>query len=123
MGRRGRKRAIVLPVLVAGAIAACTMSPSAETANEAMRQSPSATEKRDRLPGEYVVTVEDNGKEAGAAVRAAYSDFGVTRLAPIGNGRYLLTLERDPGVAEMQRRAQPIPLIKSVQPNFIYRNR
>ncbi|MCR4301405.1 MAG: hypothetical protein NUV51_07320, partial [Sulfuricaulis sp.] len=119
MGLREWGRTIIVLALGAGAISACTMSPPPEPAPR-HRSMPRA-EQPDRVPGEYIVTFKAGAKDRQQDVRKAYSDFGVIDVKPIGNNRYVLKLERDPGFSVIKQKAEHTPAIESIQPNFIYR--
>lgn len=60
-------------------------------------------------------------KNGAPQIRGAYSDFGVIGLTSIGERRYLLTVERDPGPEVIKQKARRVLPIESIQPNFRYR--
>lgn len=119
MGLRGWGRTIIVLALGAVTISACTMSSPPEPAPR--HRTILRAEQPDRVPGEYIVTLKAGAKDRHQDVRKAYSDFGVIHVLPIGENRYVLKLERDPGLSEIKRKAENSPAIESVQPNFIYR--
>jgi hypothetical protein len=119
MSQRGRGRAIAVLALAAGAISACTMYSPPEPAPR-LRSMPRA-EQADRVPGEYIVTLKAGAKDRHQDVRNVYSEFSVIHVKPVGNNRYVLKLERDPGLSVIKQKAEHAPAIESVQPNFIYR--
>lgn len=119
MGQRVRGRAIVVLALSVGVIGACTMNSPPEPAPR-LRSMPRA-EQADRVPGEYIVTLKAGAKDRHQDVRNVYTDFGIIHMKPIGNNRYVLKLERDPGLSVIKQKAEHAPAIESVQPNFIYR--
>lgn len=119
MSQRGRGRTIIVLALAAAAISACTTSsPPAPASSH--RTVPRA-EQPDRVPGEYIVTLKAGAKDRHQDIRNAYTNFGVIHVKPIGNNRYVLKLERDPGLSVIKLRAEQTSAIESVQPNFIYR--
>ena len=119
MGQRVRGRAIVVLALSVGVIGACTMNSPPEPATR-LRSMPRA-EQPDRVPGEYIVTLKAAVNDYHQEVRSAYAGFGIIHMKPIENNRYLLKLERDPGLSVIKQKAEQTPAIESVQPNFIYR--
>lgn len=121
MGPRGRGSTIVVLALSAVMVGACTMSPPPEPAPR--HRSMPRVEQPDRVPGEYIVTLKAGAKDRHQDVRNVYSDYGVIHVKPIGNNRYVLKLERDPGLSEIKQKSEHTPAIESVQPNFIYRTR
>jgi hypothetical protein len=119
MSQRGRGRTIVVPALVVAAFSACTMNPAPEPAPK--QRTIARAAQPDRVPGEYIVTLKAGSQDLRQDVSNAYSDFGVIHVMPIGNDRYVLKLERDPGPSVIEQRANRVPGVESVQPNFIYR--
>lgn len=119
MSWQGRRRTILVPALTVVALSACTMGPPPEPAHG--QRATAQAKGPDRVPGEYIVTLKTGADDLSQEIRGAYSEFGVIRLAPIGSGRYLLKLERDPGPSVIEQRASRVPAIQSAQPNYIYR--
>lgn len=118
MGRRRRSFAAVALVLHALAISAC--STSAVPASDVKHPAIPRMEQPDRMHGEYIITVKPGAKDSEQRVRDAYSEFGVVALTSIGERRYLLRIERDPGPEAIRQKATPVTLIESTQPNFRY---
>ncbi len=119
MGRQGRGRIIAVLMLGVLAVSACGMTTQPEPAPE--RRTMPRAEQPDRVLGEYIVTLKAGAKGGDLNVRNLYSEFGMVRVTPIGDRRYLLKLERDPGFPAIKQKAEHAPVIESVQPNFIYR--
>jgi len=119
VGRRSQKFAAAALVLYALAASAC--STNAAPAAGVKRPVVPQTEQPDRMRGEYIITVKPGTKDNEQRVRDAYSEFGVMGLTSIGERRYLLRLERDPGPEAIQQKAGQVPSIESTQPNFRYR--
>lgn len=72
-----------------------------------------------RMPGQYIVTLKaETDTEILYDVFAAY---GVKSIKDLSKGRYLITLDKDPGPEEITKEASTISDIKHVQPNYIYR--
>lgn len=78
-------------------------------------------DQSDRMRGEYIITVKPDAENNEQRIRDAYSEFGITGLTLIGERRYLLRLERDPGPEAIRQKAGQTPPIESTQPNFRYR--
>lgn len=119
MSQQGRGRAIVVLALSVVVIGACTINSPPEPTPR-LRPMP-RVDKPDRVPGEYIVTLKAGAKDHHQDVRNVYADFGIIHMKPIGNNRYVLKLERDPGLSVIKQKAEHAPAIESVQPNFIYR--
>jgi hypothetical protein len=77
------------------------------------------SEGAERVPGEYVVTLEAGEKEG--AITERYGRLGIKRVLALGGGVYLLNITIDPGPREMETLIKPDKRIKTVQPNLIYR--
>ncbi len=72
----------------------------------------------DRVPGEYLVRVGENGRQG---IEQAFSAFGVEIVRRITADTYLVRLERDPGPEAVTAAAATVPAIHAVQPNYRYR--
>lgn len=119
MGRRSQRFAAAALFLYTLAASACSTNavPAAGVERPAVPQ----MEQPDRMHGEYIITVKPDAKNGAQRVREAYSEFGVVGLTSIGERRYLLRIERDPGPEAIQQKAGQVPSIESTQPNFRYR--
>ena len=73
----------------------------------------------DRVAGEYIVTVQAGGDEV--LLRRLYATYGVRDIAELGPHRFLVKLERDPGLDEIRRAGLASGQVSAVQPNFVYR--
>lgn len=73
-----------------------------------------------RVPGEYIVTLQQEG--GAALVQELYADYGVRAVEDLGRGRFLVKLKKDPGLDEVQRVGMVSGKVKAVQPNFVYRS-
>jgi hypothetical protein len=76
-----------------------------------------ATENR--LPGQYIVTLKESGSSE--TLTEVFKQYGIKSIQDLSRGRYLITLEQDPGPEEMANQAATASDIEQVQPNFIYR--
>lgn len=86
-------------------------------ATEDVSQLSSASE---RVPGEYIVTVERN--EAESLLRHLFKAYGIEHVKDLGAGNYLLKLKNDPGIAELRRIEGASEKVRSIQPNLVYRH-
>jgi len=73
----------------------------------------------DRVPGEYLVSVQKGGDEA--LIRKVFASYSVRDVQSVSDNLFLLKLDRDPGPEEIQRKAEESDRIRSVQPNYVYR--
>lgn len=62
-------------------------------------------------------------KEEGSeeTLHKVFAEFGIKSIQDLSKGRYLITLEKDPGPEDITKQAATISDIKHVQPNYIYR--
>lgn len=116
MSKRGLESSIV--ALAVGVLSACAPSALPEPAHSQRTVRPAAPS--DGVPGEYIVTLNADSKGSQERVRSDYSDYGVIYMKPIGNKRYVLKLERDPGLSAVNQIAGQLPTIESIQPNLKY---
>lgn len=73
----------------------------------------------DRVPGEYLITVQNGGDES--LIRREFADRSVRSVRQIRDDLFLVNIERDPGPEAMRQMAAGCAQIRAVQPNFIYR--
>ncbi len=71
------------------------------------------------VPGEYIVTLAAGGDAAQAS--QVLARFSPKRVKDLGGGRFLVVLEKDPGVEAMRDLPRQDDRVKAVQPNFVYR--
>lgn len=76
------------------------------------------TGTQDRVPGEYLVTVQKGGDEA--LIRKLFAPFSVKEVQSLGEGLFLLKIEKDPGPKALKKKGRESEQIRSVQPNFVY---
>ena len=76
-----------------------------------------ATENR--VPGQYIVKLKEEGSTE--TLHKVFAEFGVKSIQDLSKGRYLITLEKDPGLEGITRQAVTSSNIEYVQPNYIYR--
>ena len=74
-----------------------------------------------RVLGEYIVTIRESGDEA--IIRELFEANFVIKIEDLGlgRGRFLIKLEQDPGPEVINRKGLESPIVKRVQPNYIYR--
>jgi len=76
-----------------------------------------ATENR--VLGQYLVTIKEGG--SAETLTEVFKQYGIKSIQDLSSGRYLITLEQDPGPEELAKLAASSADIEDVQPNFIYR--
>jgi hypothetical protein len=96
------------------ACAAAPPGPATAPATPAVAPRPGST-----VPGEYIVTLAPQATSA--AIDEVFGSFGIRRTDRVADGVYLISLERDPGIAAMKELQGKDPRLAAVQPNFIYR--
>ena len=116
-GARIRHLAVggVLTLGMLGA-AACGYSVKENSAPRAQAGMSTASQ---RVPGEYIVTMQGEGDAS--LLRELYASHGVVAVKDLGGGRFLIKLKQDPGASEVQRIGLASERVKAVQPNFVYR--
>lgn len=73
----------------------------------------------DRAAGEYIVTVQPGAGEA--LLRELYGAYGIREITGLGENRFLIKLNNDPGLDAIQHKGSESGKVKAAQPNFIYR--
>ena len=76
-----------------------------------------ATENR--VPGQYIVTLKEGGSTE--TLNEVFDEYGIQSIKDLSKGRYLITLEKDPGPESITKQAATSSEIEHVQPNYIYR--
>jgi len=71
------------------------------------------------VPREYIVTLA--GADAAEALRALYGEYGIERLQPLGETRFLLRLARDPGIETLRAAAEASGRRVELARNYVYR--
>jgi len=71
------------------------------------------------VPREYIVTLA--GDDATETLRALYGEYGIERLQPLGEARFLLRLARDPGIETLRAAAEASGHRVGVARNYVYR--
>ena len=107
----------VLFCLVACMVVSCSDSVTQKNLEPRTIKPQSAAE--DRVPGQYIITLK-----AGVAVEIlqdVFAEFGLASVRDLAKGRYLITLEKDPGPEDITRHAATSSSIEYVQPNYVYR--
>ncbi|HEX7043645.1 MAG TPA: hypothetical protein VF203_03430 [Burkholderiales bacterium] len=79
----------------------------------------SASDAGSYVPREYIVTLA--GADAVQVLHALYAEYGIERLQPLGEGRFLLRLARDPGIETLRAAAEASGRRVELARNFIYR--
>lgn len=80
---------------------------------------PADNGRRQFVPGEYIVTVQSGGNAD--TVGEVYASYGIEKLEPLGRGRFLIRLARDPGLAAARRAGLASRHVAAVERNFVYR--
>ena len=73
----------------------------------------------DRVPGEYLVAVQNGGDEA--MIRRVFTGSSVRNVRQLREDLFLIQVERDLGPQAMRQTAEGCDQIRNVQPNFVYR--
>ncbi len=73
----------------------------------------------DRVPGEYLVAIQNGGDEL--MIRRLFAESSVQSVRPVRDDLFLILVERDPGPEAMRQTAARSQQIRNVQPNFVYR--
>jgi hypothetical protein len=108
----------VLLCIVACAVAvSCSDSANQKSGESRTIKTRPATENR--VPGQYIVTLKEGvGTEL---LQEVFAEFGIQSVKDLSSGRYLITLEKDPGPEVIIKQAATSSEIEHVQPNYIYR--
>jgi hypothetical protein len=128
-----RLMALGLVLLSLGGAMACTRSGKTVAGKEEARAPTTGAQDRvpggdagapitgtqDRAPGEYLVTVQKGGDQA--LIRKLFASFSVKDVRSLGEGQFLLKIEKDPGPEAVKKKGEESDRIRSVQPNFVYR--
>ena len=91
-------------------------SPSAPSDN---KPAPATIPSQDRVPGEYLVSVQKGGDEA--LIRKVFASYSVRDVQPVSDNLFLVKIDQDPGPEEIKRKAEESDRIRGVQPNYVYR--
>ena len=75
--------------------------------------------KDNRLVGQYIVTLKEG--RSSETLTEVFKQFGIKSIKDLSRGRYLITLDQDPGPEEMTKQTANSSEIEDVQPNYIYR--
>ncbi len=95
----------------------CTCATSDETRIKGGPDRP-ITYPENRVPGEYIVKVNEDGNEA--LVRELFSNYEVIDITELRRSRFLIKLGNDPGPDEVERKGLESPFVIRVQPNYLY---
>ena len=129
------RRVVALFLLTAGGMMACAHSsqpgasdPKAKPATSANsnpsapsddKPAPATMPPQDRVPGEYLVSVQKGGDNA--LIRNVFATYSVRDVQPVSDNLFLLKIDQDPGPDEIKRKAGESDRIRAVQPNYVYR--
>src|SRR5215469_11456618 len=67
------------------------------------KPTPATIPPQDRVPGEYLVSVQKGGDDA--LIRKVFAPYSVRDVQPVSDNLFLLKLDQDPGPEEIQRKA------------------
>ena len=114
----------LIVALTAAVLPACAGPERAAPAGGGGGSPPGVAEMRggeagERVPGEYIVAVEDEGGPAD--IDAAFAAHGPEIVRDMGRGRFLIRLADDPGPRAVAEAAAAAPAILHAEPNRIYR--
>lgn len=76
-------------------------------------------ENQNRVHNEYIVTLYENGTIEDIII--AFKEFKIIEISNVGDHNFLIKLEIDPGLEEINIMAKGKKGIKAIQPNFIYK--
>jgi len=99
------------------AVAGCTDSANQKNVEPRTITTQPATENR--VPGQYIVTLKESGRSE--TLTEVFKQYGIKSIQDLSRGRYLITLEQDPGPEEINKQAATASDIEQVQPNYLYR--
>jgi hypothetical protein len=99
------------------AVTGCTDSANQKNMEERTLSPQPAMDNR--VPGQYIVTLKKSGSSE--TLTRVFQQYGIKSIQDLSRGRYLITLEQDPGPEEMANQAATVSDIEEVQPNYIYR--
>ena len=77
------------------------------------------TQTENRVAGQYIVILKEGGSQA--TLVEVFKPYGIKSIRVLSKGRYIITLEQDPGPADISSTAATSEEIESVQPDYIYR--
>ena len=73
-----------------------------------------------RVPGEYIVTLSEDGDES--VIHEYFGEFDIIEVRKLSKSMFLLRIKNDPGVENIEESLECSPFLKAVQPNFRYRS-
>ena len=103
--------------LVAIVVAGCTDSANQKNVEPRILTPQPASENR--MPGQYLVTLKE-GRSSETLIEV-FKQYGIKSIQNLSNGRYLITLDQDPGPEAIAKQTENSSEIEDVQPNYIYR--
>jgi len=103
--------------LVAIVVAGCTDSANQKNVEPRILTPQPASENR--MPGQYLVTLKE-GRSSETLIEV-FKQYGIKSIQNLSNGRYLITLDQDPGPEAIAKQTANSSEIEDVQPNYIYR--
>ncbi|MBI3395271.1 MAG: hypothetical protein HY042_05510 [Spirochaetia bacterium] len=108
---------VLVPVFI---LLAASCGGRTDADNVRVRTASEQPEAQFRVPGEYLVTV--NGNAGPREITDAFKQFNVESVTPLSNtpGVFLMRLKMDPGLEALKSAAAKVPLVKAIQPNFVY---
>ena len=108
---------VLLCIIACTLVASC--SDSANQKSEELRTIKTRPATENRVPGQYIVTLKEGISIE--LLQEVFAEFGVKSVKDISKGRYLITLEKDPGPEVITKQAATSSEIEYAQPNYIYR--
>jgi len=98
-------------------VVGCTDSANQKNVEPRTITTQSATENR--VSGQYLVTLKEGG--SAETLTEVFKQYGIISIQDLSRGRYLITLEQDPGPEAIVSQAATASDIEQVQPNYLYR--
>jgi len=99
------------------AVAGCTDAANQKNVEPRTIKTQPATENR--VPGQYIVTLKESGRSE--TLIEVFKQYGIKSIQDLSRGRYLITLEQDPGPEAVASQAANASDIEQVQANYLYR--
>lgn len=112
-------RRILLGCLFLGSMGLLGCTDAANQKNVEPRTIPTQPASENRVPAQYIVSLKEGGNTK--ILTEVFQQYGIKSIKDLSRGRYVITLEQDPGPEEINTQAVTSTEIISVQPNYIYR--
>jgi hypothetical protein len=112
-------RRILLGCLFLGSLGLLGCTDAANQKNVEPGTIPTQPASENRVPAQYIVSLKEDSNTQ--ILTEVFQQYGIKSIKDLSRGRYVITLEQDPGPDEISKQAATSTEILSVQPNYIYR--